>query len=59
MYRARSEKTPVWRQDGMTMACHIILVADAGNYEQILPQIDESLNIVRIRLRSPSIRFPG
>ncbi len=55
----RSLKIRAYTAGGMTMACHIIVVAGADSYEKILPTIDEVLNLVRIVLRSPSIQVPG
>ncbi len=55
----RELKIRAYTAGGMTMACNIILVADAKSYEQTLSVVEEVLNLVRIRLRSPSIRFPG
>lgn len=55
----RTLKVRAYTAGGMTMACHIILVADAANYEQILPEVDEVLDLARIHLQSPSLGYPN
>ena len=53
----RTLKIRAYTAGGMSMACHIILVADDATYTEIQPKVDEVLDRIHIQLQSPSIRY--
>jgi len=55
----RTLKIRAYTAGGMSMACHIILIADDATYTKVQPKIDEVLDLIRIRLQSPSIKYPN